>query len=74
VVFEPTHMTPGELMDRTRKAWKKTYSYASMWKRLSGSRTRLSIAIPANFGYRFYAYHLDTFYTCDWFLGEKAAR
>lgn len=74
VVFEPKHMTPGELMDRTRKAWKKTYSYASMWKRLSGSRTRLSIAIPANFGYRFYAYHLDTFYTCDWFLGEKAAR
>jgi hypothetical protein len=28
----------------------------------------LSIAIPANFGYRFYAYHLDTFYTCDWFM------
>jgi len=38
-----------------------------MAKRLAGS-TRLSIAIPANLGYRFYAYHLDTFYTCDWFM------
>ena len=71
VVFEPRRMTANELLERTRRAWKSTYSYASMWKRLSGSRTRLSIAIPANFGYRFYAYHLDTFYNCDWFLGSS---
>ncbi|MGH9202923.1 MAG: B12-binding domain-containing radical SAM protein, partial [Vicinamibacterales bacterium] len=63
VVFEPRNMTSTELLEHTRRAWKKTYSYASMWTRLSGSRTRLSIAIPANLGYRFYAYHLDTFYT-----------
>jgi radical SAM superfamily enzyme YgiQ (UPF0313 family) len=68
VVFEPKHMTAEDLLRRTRAAWTTTYSYSSMWKRLSGSRTRLSIAIPANFGYRFYAYHLDTFYTCDWFM------
>jgi radical SAM superfamily enzyme YgiQ (UPF0313 family) len=68
VVFEPGNMTAEQLLRHTREAWKTTYSYASMWKRLSGSRTRLSIAIPANFGYRFYANHLDRFYTCDWFL------
>ena len=72
VVFEPRNMTAAELLDGTRRAWKKTYSYASMLKRLSGSRTRLSLAIPANFGYRFYAYHLDTFYNCDWFVGASA--
>jgi len=70
VVFEPKHMTAAALLRHTRRAWKKTYSYASIWRRLSGSRTRLPIAIPANFGYRFYANHLDTFYTCDWFMGE----
>jgi hypothetical protein len=68
VVFEPRHMTADQLLGSTRRAWTTSYSYGSMWKRLSGSRTRLSIAIPANLGYRFYAYRLDTFYTCDWFL------
>jgi len=32
----------------------------------------LSISIPANFGYRFYADHLDSFYTCDWYLSPPA--
>jgi radical SAM superfamily enzyme YgiQ (UPF0313 family) len=72
VVFEPKNMTADELLRNTSRAWKKTYSYASMWKRLAGSRTQLPIAIPANFGYRFYAYHLDKFYTCDWQLAPKA--
>jgi radical SAM superfamily enzyme YgiQ (UPF0313 family) len=70
VVFEPCRMTAGELLEGSRRAWKKTYSYHSIWKRLSGSRTRLPIALPANLGYRFYAHHLDTFYTCDWFAGR----
>ena len=70
VVFEPKQMTAAQLLERTRLAWKKTYSYASIFRRLAGSRTRLPIAIPANFGYRFYANHLDTFYTCDWFEGR----
>ena len=73
VVFEPKNMTAAQLLERTRGAWKQTYSYASIWKRLSGSRTRLSIAIPANYGYRFYANHLDTFYNCDWFVSSPAA-
>lgn len=72
VVFQPKNMSPAELLENTRRAWKKTYSYAAIWKRLSGSRTQLPIAIPANFGYRFYAYHLDTFYNCDWQLAPNA--
>lgn len=72
VVFQPKNMTAEELLQHTRRAWKKTYSYASIAKRLAGSRTRLPIAIPANIGYRFYANHLDTFYTCDWQLAPRA--
>jgi radical SAM superfamily enzyme YgiQ (UPF0313 family) len=72
VVFEPKNMTADELLRNTRRAWKQTYSYASMWKRLAGSRTQLPVSIPANFGYRFYANHLDSFYTCDWQLAPRA--
>jgi radical SAM superfamily enzyme YgiQ (UPF0313 family) len=72
VVFEPKNMTADELLQNTSRAWKKTYSYQAVWKRLAGSRTQLPIAIPANFGYRFYANHLDTFYTCDWQLAPRA--
>jgi hypothetical protein len=72
VVFQPINMSPDELLVNTRRAWKKTYSYPSMARRLAGSRTQLGVAIPANLGYRFYAYHLDTFYTCDWQLAPSA--
>jgi radical SAM superfamily enzyme YgiQ (UPF0313 family) len=72
VVYEPRHMSAAELLENTRRAWKKTYSYSSIWKRLSGSRTQLPIAIGANLGYRFYANHLDSFYTCDWQLAPNA--
>ena len=72
VVFEPRNMTASELLENTRRVWKKTYSYASIGKRLLGSRTQPFIAVPANIGYRFYAYHLDSFYTCDWRLAPNA--
>jgi radical SAM superfamily enzyme YgiQ (UPF0313 family) len=72
VVFQPRQMTADQLLQGTRRAWKKTYSYSSIAKRLAGSRTQLPIAIPANLGYRFYAYHLDSFYTCDWQLAPNA--
>ncbi|HET9838464.1 MAG TPA: radical SAM protein, partial [Candidatus Angelobacter sp.] len=72
VVFEPRGMSADELLTNTRRAWKKTYSYASMARRLMGSRTQLPVAIPANLGYRFYSYHLDTFYNCDWQLAPNA--
>jgi radical SAM superfamily enzyme YgiQ (UPF0313 family) len=72
VVFEPRNMTAAALLENTHRVWKKTYSYASISKRLFGSRTQLPIAIPANIGYRFYANHLDSFYTCDWRLAPNA--
>jgi radical SAM superfamily enzyme YgiQ (UPF0313 family) len=72
IVFQPRNMTADELLQGTRRAWKKTYSYSSIAKRLAGSRTQLPIVIPANLGYRFYAYHLDSFYTCDWRLAPNA--
>jgi radical SAM superfamily enzyme YgiQ (UPF0313 family) len=72
VVFRPKAMTADELLRHTRSAWKKTYSYSSIFRRLAGSRTQLAVAIPANFGYRFYANRLDTVYNCDWRLAPNA--
>ena len=72
VVFVPKHMTADELLRNTGRAWKTTYRYSSIWKRLAGSRTQLPITIPANLGYRFYAHHLHEFYTCDWQLAPSS--
>jgi len=72
VVFAPKNMTAEELLRKTGWAWKQTYRYMSIWKRLAGSRTQLPVAIPANLGYRFYANRLDRFYTCDWQLAPRA--
>lgn len=70
VVFQPAQMTPRELLLNHEKAWKRTYSFPSIWKRLSGSRTQLATAIPTNLGYRFYAHRLHQFYNCDWMLAQ----
>lgn len=69
VVYEPKQMTADELLQHTGRAWRKTYSYRSIAKRLAGARIQLPVAIPANLGYRFYAHNLHRFYTCDWQLG-----
>lgn len=71
VVFEPKGMTPHELLAGTERAWKRTYRYSSIAKRLAGSRVQLPVAIGANLGYRFYAHHLNKFYTCDWMLSQS---
>ena len=72
VVFEPKHMTPDQLLHETGRAWKKTYAYRSIARRVMGSGTRLLVSGAANLGYRFYAYHLESFYTCDWQLAPRA--
>jgi radical SAM superfamily enzyme YgiQ (UPF0313 family) len=72
VVFEPRQMTPAELLEGTSRAWKATYTYGGMGRRLLGSGSRLLISVSANLGYRFYAYNLDRFYTCDWQLALRA--
>jgi radical SAM superfamily enzyme YgiQ (UPF0313 family) len=68
VVFQPAQMTPIELLNGTEWAWKKTYSYGSIARRMIGSRTLLPVAIPANIGYRFYANRLRDYYNCDWLM------
>jgi radical SAM superfamily enzyme YgiQ (UPF0313 family) len=68
VVYRPHTMTADELLKGTERAWKTTYSYRGMFQRLAGSRVQLPISIPANLGYRFYAHHLNQYYTCDWSL------
>lgn len=72
VVYQPRQLSPAALLRGTEWAWKRTYSWHSIARRLTGSRTQLLVAIPANLGYRFYAYHLSRFYTCDWFSQEEA--
>ena len=65
VVFQPANMSVAQLLQGTEMAWKYTYSYPSIWKRLAGSERQPLIALAANLGYRFYAYNLQKFYTCD---------
>ncbi|UCH27361.1 MAG: B12-binding domain-containing radical SAM protein [Trueperaceae bacterium] len=66
VVFEPANMTPDHLFRGTEWAWKETYRYRSIFKRLAGARIQLPVTLAANLGYRFYARHLHRYYTCDW--------
>jgi radical SAM superfamily enzyme YgiQ (UPF0313 family) len=68
VVFQPKHMTIEQLQLGTQKAWKHAYSYRSIARRITANPSNLPLAITANLGYRFYAHHLQKFYTCDWFL------
>ena len=71
VNFMPERMTPGELLRGTERTWKHTYGYRSIAKRLLGARNQLSVAIPANLGYRFYANRLNEFYNCEMVLGGR---
>ena len=69
VVFQPKQMSADALLHHSGRAWRKTYSYGSIFKRLSGTRLQLPVAVPANLGYRFYARNLHKYYTCDWRMG-----
>jgi radical SAM superfamily enzyme YgiQ (UPF0313 family) len=73
VVFRPQHVTPEQLQAGHERAWRQVYSYSSIGRRLGTARVQLPIAIMANLGYRYYAYHLETHYTCDWPIGFKKA-
>jgi radical SAM superfamily enzyme YgiQ (UPF0313 family) len=65
VVFQPANMSVEELVSGTEIAWKCTYSYSGMAKRLAWSNREPLISLAANLGYRFYANNLTKFYTCD---------
>ena len=64
VVYRPAQMNPNELQRGVEWAWKETYSWANMARRLAGSRRMLLKSMAANLGYRFYGYNLDRFYNC----------
>lgn len=72
VVFRPRRMSVSDLERGHERAWKFAYRYRSIARRIAGSRTQIPIAIMANIGYRFYAYHLQQFYNCDWMIGQRA--
>jgi radical SAM superfamily enzyme YgiQ (UPF0313 family) len=71
VVFQPRRLSPAELLAGTEWAWKQTYSYRAIAKRLLGARIQLPLSLAANMGYRFYAHHLHDYYNCDWYLGQQ---
>lgn len=66
VVFQPKHMSVQELQEGHERTWRNVYSLGNIARRLGRSRTQLPIAVMANLGYRYYAYHLHTHYNCDW--------
>jgi radical SAM superfamily enzyme YgiQ (UPF0313 family) len=65
VVFQPAKMSVEELSAGTEMAWKYTYSFSGMARRLAWSNREPLISLAANLGYRFYANNLSRFYTCD---------
>jgi hypothetical protein len=65
VVFQPANMSIEELAAGTEMAWKYTYSYSGIARRLAWSNREPLISLAANLGYRFYAHNLSKFYTCD---------
>ena len=71
VVFRPKRMSREELQTGHERAWRMVYSRRAIARRLSRSRTQLPVSIMANMGYRYYAHHLHTHYTCDWAIGYE---
>ncbi len=70
VVFQPAQMSPQQLYDGHEQAWKHTYSFTAMANRYLKSRIQTPVWWVANMGYRFYAHHLQSFYNCDWIIGQ----
>jgi len=68
VVFQPALMSVSALEKGNVEAWRQTYSYGSIARRMRHSPVSRLLYLGANFGYRFYARRLDQFYTCDWRL------
>jgi radical SAM superfamily enzyme YgiQ (UPF0313 family) len=61
VVFQPKLMSPEELQEGLFWAWRQSYTFDSIFRRLSGARCILSYSIPANLAYRFYARNLHKY-------------
>jgi radical SAM superfamily enzyme YgiQ (UPF0313 family) len=66
VVFQPAQLSVAQLQDGLQQAWKYTYAYGSILRRMRRSPAPLLVFVGANLGYRFYARNLHGHYTCDW--------
>ncbi|MCB9792842.1 MAG: radical SAM protein, partial [Alphaproteobacteria bacterium] len=73
VVFQPKRLTVRELAEGHERAWRQVYKRRNILRRVGRSRLQIPLSIAANWGYRFYAHHLDTHYNCDWFIGQDGA-
>ncbi len=58
VVFRPAKMTPEQLQEGLHWAWKQSYGWSSIARRLWGSQTVLPLSLTLNVGYRYFARHL----------------
>jgi len=74
VVFQPARMSPETLLQGTEAAWKYVYSFPSIARRLRRTAAPWYVALMTNFGYRYYAYHLSSYYNCDWFISTRASQ
>jgi radical SAM superfamily enzyme YgiQ (UPF0313 family) len=72
VVFQPAGMTPGQLLEGTRAAWRHTYRWSNIRRRCAWPRIDLRVFLLTNMGYRFYARNLHRYYTCDAVLPSPA--
>jgi radical SAM superfamily enzyme YgiQ (UPF0313 family) len=66
VVFQPKNMTVAQLQAGHEGAWKSVYRWGPILSRMRHAGTQMPLSFAANVGYRFYAHHLHTHYTCDW--------
>ncbi|MCP4663333.1 MAG: B12-binding domain-containing radical SAM protein [bacterium] len=64
-VFEPAGMSVEELERGTETAWKHAYGWRAIARRLAATPAPWRVALGSNLVYRFYAHHLQRFYTCD---------
>lgn len=69
VVFQPARMTVAQLQGGTELAWRRAYRYRSILRRIARSPAPLAVRVATNVAYRYYAHHLNRFYTCDWIIG-----
>ncbi len=73
-VFQPSRMSASELERGTEAAWKHAYSLANVGRRLRATAAPFRVALATNLAYRFYAYRLHRYYTCDWMIDPVPPR
>jgi len=61
VVFKPKNMKPEELEEGLHWAWRETYCFNSIFKRLNGTRSLYWFGFLVNLGYKYYAWKLPRF-------------